>query len=92
MLRDAQQEALLRQTLPDAHLTIAHQSSREMRHGRWERRTLWAVESADLNAYIGSAGSVGAPWPGVGQALRLERVITKKERFGPQFKTTTEVA
>jgi hypothetical protein len=62
-----------------------------MRHGRWEQRTLWAVESADLNAYLGSAGTVGAPWPGVGQALRLERVITHKERLGERFKTTTEV-
>jgi hypothetical protein len=91
VLREAQQEALLRQTLPDAHLTIARESSRKMRHGRWEERTLWAVESADLNAYIGSAGTVGARWPGVGQALRLERVITEKERFRKRFKTTTEV-
>jgi hypothetical protein len=91
MLSDAHQEALLRQTLPDAHLAIAHESSRKMRHGRWEQRTLWAVESADLNAYIGSAGTVGAPWPGVGQVLRLERVIPEKERFRERFKTTTEV-
>jgi hypothetical protein len=62
-----------------------------MRHGRWEQRTLWAVESADLNAYVGSVGTVGAPWPGVSQVLRLERVITEKERFRDRFKTTTEV-
>jgi len=92
VLGDPRQEALLRQTLPDAHLASAHEGSRKMRHGRWEQRTLWAVESADLNAYIGSAGTVGTPWPGVGQVLRLERVITEKERFGARFKTTTEVA
>jgi hypothetical protein len=84
--------ALLRPTLPDAQLTIAHESRRTMRHGRWEQRTLWAVASADLNAYVGSAGTVGAPWPGVRQVLRLERMITEKERFGARFKTTTEVA
>jgi hypothetical protein len=50
------------------------------------------VASADLNAYVGSAGTIGAPWPGVSQVLRLERVITEKERFGERFKTTTEVA
>ena len=87
-----QQQALLRQSLPDAFLTLVQERSRKAHHGRWEQRTLWALTSADLNAYVGSAGSVGAAWPGVAQVLRLERVITQKERFRDQWKTTTEVA
>jgi hypothetical protein len=87
-LEVAEQEALLRQTLPDAHLTLAQEVSRKARHGRWEERILWAIESEDLNQYLGSAGTVGKPWPGVHQALRLERVITSSKTG----KTTVEVA
>ena len=91
LLAPTQHRALLRQTLPDAQLTIAQERPQKARHGRREQRTLWALASADLNAYVGSAGTVGEPWPGVAQVLRLERVIEKKERFHDQGKTTTEV-
>lgn len=87
-----EQEALLRQTLPDAHVTIAQERSRKARHGRWEERTLWAIESDDLNQYVGSAGTVGKPWPGVKQVLRLQRVITQKVVRTKEEKTTVEVA
>jgi hypothetical protein len=42
-------------------------------HGRQEARELWALADEQLNAYVGSSGDVGAPWPHVQQLLRLRR-------------------
>lgn len=87
----AAQEKLLRQTLPDAHLTVAQQAVRKAQHGRYEVRTLWTLSSADLNAYAGSAGTVGEPWPGLAQVSRIQRVVCEKERKSGNWQTTTEV-
>ena len=43
------------------------------RHGRWERRELWALADPELNGYAGSAGTVGEGWPHLQQVCRLER-------------------
>jgi hypothetical protein len=34
---------------------------------------IWAIADPALNAYVGSAGTVGQPWPQVQQILRVER-------------------
>jgi hypothetical protein len=43
------------------------------RHGRREVRMVWALADPALNAYVGSAGAVGQPWPHLQQVLRVER-------------------
>ena len=87
----AAQERLLRQTLPDARLTVAQEAARKAGHGRYEVRTLWALSSADLNAYAGSAGTVGEPWPGLAQVSRIQRVVCERERQSGNWQTTVEV-
>ena len=66
--------------------------SRKAGHGRWETRTLWALYSPDLNASVGTAGSVGQPWPGVRQVLRQQRVVQGTARPTGLPRTRTEVA
>ena len=61
------------------------------RHGRYEARTLWAISSSDLNAYLGSSGSVGKPWPKVAQVCRIERVVREKDRKSGTMETKVEV-
>jgi hypothetical protein len=34
---------------------------------------VWLVADPALNAYVGSSGTVGRPWPGVQQLARVER-------------------
>ncbi len=89
----AEQEKLLRGTLPDARLVVAQRHTPKAAHGRHEVRTLWAIESADLNGYVGSSGKVGEPWPGVGQVLRIQRVVTQnqKARKSAEPEVTAEV-
>ena len=48
------------------------------RHGRLERRELWALADPALNGYVGSAGTVGEAWPHLQQVCRLERQRTVK--------------
>lgn len=60
-------------------------------HGRHEVRTLWAISSADLNAYVGSSGVLGKPWPGVAQVCRIQRVVRQKDRKTGLLETTVEV-
>ncbi len=43
------------------------------RHGRLERRELWALADPELNGYVGSAGTAGEAWPHLQQVCRLER-------------------
>jgi predicted transposase YbfD/YdcC len=43
------------------------------RHGRYERRILWALADPAQNARVGDTGSVGQPWPHVRQVCRIER-------------------
>lgn len=85
------QQAILRQTLPDAHLTVVQHRTLKASHGRYESRTLWALSSCDLNAYVGSAGTVGEPWPGVSQVCRIQRVRRRKDRRTGEWRTTAEV-
>jgi hypothetical protein len=87
----AAQERLLRQTLPDARLTVAQEAARKAGHGRYEVRTLWTLSSADLNAYAGSAGTVGEPWPGLAQVSRIQRVVCERGRQSGKWQTTVEV-
>lgn len=61
-------------------------------HGRYESRTLWALSSTALNAYAGSAGTVGKPWPGLAQVCRIQRVVSRKDRKSGAWRTTEEVA
>jgi hypothetical protein len=79
-------------TLPDAHLAVVQERSAKAKHGRHETRTLWALASADLNGYLGSAGTVGEPWPGVRQVCRIQRVVAGKDRKSGAWKTTAEVS
>jgi hypothetical protein len=88
----AAQERLLRRTLPDAHLTVAQQARQKAQHGRYEVRTLWTLSSADLNAYAGSAGTVGKPWPGLQQVSRVQRVVCERDRETGKWKLHEEVA
>lgn len=48
------------------------------RHGRLERRELWALADPELNGYAGSSGAVGERWPHLKQVCRLERQRTMK--------------
>lgn len=84
--------ALLRRTLPDARVQIAQERSCKAQHGRIETRTVVTLASVDLNAYLGSAGTVGLPWPGVAQVLRLQRVVQLPARATRPARTRTEVA
>src|SRR5205823_8522183 len=43
------------------------------RHGRREARMLWAPADPEANAYPGSSGEHGTPWPHLARALRVER-------------------
>lgn len=88
----AAEERLLRRTLPDAHLTIAQEAAPKARHGRYEVRTLWTLSSADLNAYAGSASTVGKPWPGLAQVSRIQRVICQRDRKTGRWNLSEEVA
>jgi hypothetical protein len=54
-------------------LTVACQAPKKRAHGRQERREVWALADAELNAYVGTAGKVGAPWPHLQQIVRLRR-------------------
>ncbi len=70
---------------------MAQQVSTKARHGRRETRTLWAISSADVNAYVGSSGTVGKAWPGVAQVCRIQRVVRQKDRNTGGVATTVEV-
>ena len=46
-----------------ATLTVRVDAWPKQRHGRWERRELWALADPELNGYVGSTGTVGEGWP-----------------------------
>lgn len=60
-------------------------------HGRREARLLWALADPELNAYVGSAGTVGQPWPHLQQICRVERRRTLL-RGGRVLKHEAEVS
>jgi len=43
------------------------------KHGRREVRALWALADPAQNAYVGSSGTHGTPWPHLRQLCRVER-------------------
>ena len=45
----------------------------KVRHGRAEVRMVWTLYDPALNAYAGSAGTVGQTWPHLGQVARVDR-------------------
>lgn len=61
-----------------ARLTTVLDAPGKARHGRLERRELWALADPELNAYVGSAGVVGERWPHLQQVCRVERQRTIK--------------
>ena len=63
-----------------ATLTAWVDASPKQRHGRWERRELWALSDPELNGYAGSTGTVGEAWPHLKQMCRVERRRTVKGR------------
>lgn len=88
----AAEERLLRRSLPDAYLTVVQEAGRKAQHGRYEVRTLWTLSSAALNAYAGSAGTVGKPWPGLAQVSRIQRVVCQRDRKTGRWDLSEEVA
>ena len=63
-----------------ATLTVGVDAPPKQRHGRWERRELWALPDPELNGYAGSAGTAGEAWTHLQQVCRLERRRTVKGR------------
>ena len=59
-----------------ATLTTVLDAPGKARHGRLERRELWALADPELNTYMGSAGVVGEAWPHLAQICRVERQRT----------------
>jgi hypothetical protein len=49
------------------------QAEPKIRHGRRERRVLWAVSHPGVLGWLGSTGTHQTPWPHVHQICRLER-------------------
>ena len=43
---------------------------------------VWLIADPALNAYVGSSGSVGRPWPGLQQVARVERQRWQVRRGG----------
>jgi hypothetical protein len=48
-------------------------ASPKARHGRREIRLFWALADPEQNAYVGSSGTHGAPWPQLRQICAVER-------------------
>jgi hypothetical protein len=48
-------------------------ASPKARHGRREIRVCWALADPDQNAYVGSSGTHGTPWPHLRQVGAVER-------------------
>jgi predicted transposase YbfD/YdcC len=63
-----------------AKLSVAVEAAGKARHGRVERRELWALYDPQVNDYVGSSGVVGQAWPHLRQVCRLERRREMKGR------------
>lgn len=48
-------------------------ASPKVRHGRREVRVFWALADPEQNAYVGSSGTHGTPWPHLRQICCVER-------------------
>lgn len=66
--------------------TAAVVAPMKVAHDRRERREAWALADPELNAYLGSAGAVGTPWPHLAQVCLIRR-----ERTVGGTTSTTEV-
>ena len=68
-------------------LTVWADAPVNRRHGRLERRELWALADPELNGYVGSAGTVGEAWPHLQQVCRLERqrVVKGKKQVAVSY-------
>ena len=60
------------------------------RHGRREVRVFWALADPEQNAYVGSSGTHGTPWPHLQQIGAVERHRLQVRR-GQIIATATEV-
>jgi hypothetical protein len=49
------------------------EASPKARHGRREVRVCWALADPEQNAYVGSSGTHGTPWPHLRQIGAVER-------------------
>jgi hypothetical protein len=49
------------------------EASPKARHGRREVRVSWALADPEQNAYVGSSGTYGTPWPHLRQIGAVER-------------------
>jgi predicted transposase YbfD/YdcC len=61
-----------------ASLTVAVDAPTKARHGRFERRILWALADPAHNARVGDTGTVGPPWPHVQQICWSKRQRTRQ--------------
>lgn len=60
-------------------------------HGRLETRMIGALADPALNAYLGSTGAIGRPWPHLAQICRVERQRVVVCTGGVVSKDTREV-
>src|SRR5690349_2933244 len=65
-------------------------ASPKARHGRRELRLFWALADPDQNAYVGSSGTHGTPWPHLRQIGAVERHRLQIRR-GQVIATESEV-
>jgi predicted transposase YbfD/YdcC len=79
-------------TVRDGRLQAITQRQPKRRHGRLETRMLWALADPALNAYLGSSGSAGRPWPHLAQVCRVERQRLVVRTGGVVTKETREVS
>ena len=55
------------------HLSWFIDAAPKARHGRREVRVFWALAAPEQNAYVGSSGTHGTPWPHLRQICCVER-------------------
>jgi predicted transposase YbfD/YdcC len=58
-------------------------ASPKVRHGRREVRAFWALADPEQNAYVGSSGTHGTPWPHLRQICCVERhrLIVRRQQI-----------
>lgn len=58
-------------------------ASPQVRHGRREVRAFWALADPEQNAYVGSSGTHGTPWPHLRQICCVERhrLIVRRQQI-----------
>lgn len=54
-------------------VTAVTRRAPKVRHGRRERRQVWALADPAVNARAGEAGAHGTPWPHLRQVCRVRR-------------------